>query len=763
MATKAEALQETLRYVKNDLAAKVITDKYLLTDHKNYIETNPTQMWRRYAKAISVAEHSDVREMWEREFYYLLDDFKFVPGGRIMAGLGNTFANTTLKNCYVLAIHEDSIKGIFDTAYRMAETLKYGGGVGLDISPLRPRGSIIRNAARASTGAVSFMNFYSHITGMIGQNARIGAAIICIDVSHPDIEEFIQIKGSNDLNLVRYANISVKITDEFMHCVEQDKDFDLRWGGKVYKTVKARMLWNMIINYAWKRAEPGLLFWDTTCNTYPAHHYPGFACVATNPCGELAMSDNDSCNLGSMVLSKFVKKSFEKDAYFDRELFDKDVRKAVRFLDNIITLEKTPLPEQQIANDNGRRLGLGFMGLADMLIRLNLKFDSDQALAIVDKVCEQFMISSYDASCDLAIEKGSFPIFDKTTHFKSKFIQKLPMNLQDKIKTNGLRNIGLNAIAPTGSISCIAQCSSSIEPIFEMVHTRKTNLGTAKNVEEHLVIPLVVREYMDKFECKVEDLPDFFVGAHKIDPKYRIALQATVQKYIDQSISNTVNLPNNCKEETIGYYYMEAWKNGLKGITVYRDGSREGVLATVENKPIESGEIRVHKSPKRPIELDGVVHLIKPNGKTYTIFVGLLKGRVFEVFALDHKMAMISEGMTGKIIKEKHKDGNVYNFEAGAMVIRHLNSHENDDLSLLTRLMSTALRHGTPIEFIIDQIDKAKIPINSVSRAIAKALCSHVKQEECAGKFKCPQCHDTDIQWEGLCRTCRKCGYSKCG
>jgi ribonucleoside-diphosphate reductase alpha chain len=758
--TRQEAYDNCIKAVKDELAAKVLVDKYFLCNNGIYYESTPAQMWDRLATAIATAEAPDKQPELVEQFRHTLDDFKFVPAGRVLYGLGNPYVNVTLKNCYVIAVREDSIKGIFQTAYEMAETYKAGGGCGIDISALRPRGSVVHNAARESTGAVSFMDFYSHITGMIGQKARIGALLISIDVSHPDVEDFISIKGGDDLDLVRYANVSVKITDEFMRAVNDNKDFDLRWDGKVYKTIKARELWNKLIHYAWKRAEPGLLFWDKTCREIPAHNYPGFACVTTNPCGETSLSDGDSCNLGSMNLGKYVINPFKKPE-FDFDTFENDTHVAVRFLDNIISLEKAPLPFQQRANDNGRRLGLGVMGFADMLLKMNIRYDSDQALALTDRVMNSFMRASYSASCNLAEEKGPFPIFSSEIHAKSEFIKRLPNDIKERINKTGIRNIAVHAIAPTGSLSCIAQCSSAIEPVFMMRHIRKTNLGTAKKVEEHEVFHSVAKQYV---ELTGEKLPDFFVSSHQISPDYRIKMQALVNKYIDQSISNTVNLPADTTEEKIAYYYMEAWRQGCKGITVYRDGSREGVLVSTEKRD-ESKEITIHSAPKRPSELDANVHVIKPNGKTYTIFVGLLQGRPYEVFALDHKQAGMADGMKGKIVKvsrDKPDGDNIYNFESGALLVRQLNRYEGSDVSLITRLISTSLRHGTPLEFLVDQTFKSKDPLTSFGRAIARALSSYVKKEDMEGKFKCPKCGGRSIKYEGMCFTCLDCAHSKC-
>lgn len=763
MATREQAMSECLSVVKNQLAAKVLVDKYFLANEGNYTETTPQQMWERLAKANAKAEtDQDKRIKYEKEFYSSLNDFRFVPAGRVLYGLGNPFVNVTLKNCYVIAIRDDSIKGIFQTAYEMAETYKSGGGCGIDITPLRPRGMTVHNAARTSSGSVSFMDFFSHITGMIGQNARIGALLISIAVDHPDIEEFISIK-SEDLNKIRFANISVRITDEFMRAVQDNLDFDLKWGGKVFKTVKARELWNKIIHYAWKRAEPGLLFWDTIVRESPPDRYDRFVTVTTNPCGEAPSADGDSCNLGSINLGKYVLNSFRNDRRFDYVAFEKDTRNGVRFLDNIITLEKSPLEFQQWANDNGRKLGLGVMGLADALMRMQIRYDSETALSFADGIMSRFREAAYDESCNLAIEKGPFPIFEADRHLKCDYIKRLPDFIKDKIKKTGIRNIALFAIAPTGSLQCIAQSSPSIEPIFSVHHYRKTNLGTAKEVQEHEVWHPVAKEYAELNNITPDKLPDFFIGAHQVDPKFRVKMQQTVQQYIDQAISQTVNLPKDVKEEQIGQLYMDAWSSGLKGITVYRDGSREGVISTKKQEEPKEDEIRIHQAPRRPDSLDAVVHVIKPNGKKFSVFVGLLKGRVYEVFALDHTMAGLTDGMTGKIIKNKKDDATSdYSFESGAILVRKLNGYEDNEASLITRLVSTALRHGTPLEFLIDQISKSRVEMVNFAKAIARALSIYIKKEDVEGKFKCPKCGSRNIKFEGTCYLCLECGGSRC-
>jgi ribonucleoside-diphosphate reductase alpha chain len=758
MATREEAYKATLAEVEDDLAANVFINKYLLVKDNNYLETTPTQIWHRLSKANAAAEQPKLSMEFSSAFYEMMSNCRFVPGGRIIYGLGND-ANITLKNCYVIAIREDSIKGIFTANYEIAETFKAGGGSGTDISILRPKGSIVNNAARVSSGSVSFMHLFSQIAGTIGQHGRIGALLISMIDHHPDIFDFIKVKG-DALEAVSNANISVKITDKLLSAVEVDGDFDLHWGGKVYRTIKARQLWDSIIHYAWKRAEPGLLFWDTIRRDGPAEQYEKFQTLTTNPCGEATLSDGDSCNLGSLNFGRYVRNSFEKNADFDIHLFKNDIRKSVRFLDNIITLDRSPLPFQQWANDHGRRLGLGIMGMADAFMRLGIKYDSEEAYIKAEEIMNVFRDTSYEASCELAKEKGSFSEFDAKRHMNSPFIQRLPDHIKSMIEKTGIRNVAIHAIAPTGSLSCIAKCSGAIEPVFKVRYFRKTNLGTAKEVKEFEVLHQVAKEYVEKFGNK--ELPSYFMGAHEVPPMARIKLQSMVQKYIDQAISNTVNLPENCTERQISDIYFQAWKNGLKGITVYREGSRQNVLSSKSSKDA-TDKIVVHNAPKRPDSLDGVVHVIKPNGKRYAVFVGLMGERPYEVFALDHKLTGLEDGMRGKIVKEKaDKTQNYYHFESGPLMVRKLNNFEDDEASLITRMISTALRHGTPLEFLIDQINKSKAGFHSFARAIARALSLYLKQEEVAGKFKCHKCGSTNIKWSGTCCTCLDCQESKC-
>jgi len=757
--TVEQAIQKCTDKLNDPLAAKILVEKYLLYDQerKMSLESSPEQMWDRLS--IEAAKIENDAKKWTKDYRNLLDDWKFVPGGRILYGLGNPFSKITLKNCYVIGIQEDSIKGIFDAGYQMAETYKYGGGCGIDISTIRPKGYPIHNAARESTGSVSFMDFFSHITGMIGQKARMGALLICIDDHHPDIEDFISIKGGDDLNLIRFANISVKMTDKFMKAVEKNEEYPLIWNGEINRTINARELWNKLIHYSWKRAEPGILFWDAIMREVPANQYKSLKCIATNPCGEVPSSHGDSCNLGSMNLSKYVINPYENDAKFDYDNFKNDVCTAVRFLDAIITLERSPLPFQQKINDAGRKLGLGVMGYADTLIKLKIKYGSEQSMQFTEQLFKEFMNNSYHASCNLAEEKGPFPLFNAKKHLRSPFIKRLSPELIKRIKKVGLRNVCLNSIAPTGSISNIARCSSGIEPIFMIKYKRKTNLGTAKKTEEYTVHHPTAKEWLN--QNKGKELPDYFISAHQTDPLARIKLQGIMQKYIDLSISNTVNLPKTATEEEISKLLQMAWSEGCKGITIYRDESREGVLVKDDQN-----EIKRHHSPKRPITLPAKVHIIQPNGHAFTIFLGFLHGKIYEVFALDYDEAGLTEGQSGEIIKVSKSNEtpcSSYNYHKGALVVHNLNRYEHQEASMTTRLISTSLRHGVPIEFIVDQILKSKAPMNSFARAIARALSAYIDKEEAKTTMKCEKCKSKNLKIEGTCWTCNDCGQSKCG
>ncbi len=566
--------KETLDFFSGDeIRARVFYEKYALRDEKgNMIEKLPSEMWSRIANELANVETEDAKKReWREKFLWLLEDFRFVPGGRIMFGAGAK-KRATLLNCYVLPVKEDTLESIFDWCKEAARTYSLGGGVGTDISILRPRGARVNNAAIFSSGAVSFMEIMSETTHTIGQNGRRGALMITINVDHPDVMEFISVK--QNLKKVRYANISIKLTDEFMKAVEKDADFTLKFNskptGKIEKKVKAREVWNSLIKSARNWAEPGLIFWDTV-KKYSPSEYNGMEVLTTNPCSEQPLQPYGACDLGSLNLSAFVMDPFTDNARLDWASLEKAARYAMRFLDNVLDYnsDKHPLKAQAEAVGKSRRTGLGVTGLGDMLAKLKIKYDSEEAIRFIDKLFETIKNSAYDESAEIAKEKGSFPLFDKKKHLSMPFIKALNEDLQKKIAANGLRNVALLTVPPVGSGSVLAGTSSGIEPIFAFSYTRRSE---SLSKEYFKVYHPLVLEYM-KVASLNDDakLPDFFVPAHMIKPEFRVRLQGTVQKHIDSAISSTVNLPENTGVEQVGDIYMKAWKAGcfMKGNDIY--------------------------------------------------------------------------------------------------------------------------------------------------------------------------------------------------
>jgi ribonucleoside-diphosphate reductase alpha chain len=612
--------EETLRWFQGDeLRARVFYEKYALRDFDgNIIEKTPPEMWRRVAREIASQEKTpELQKEWEKRFYSILEDFKFVPGGRIMFGAGNP-RKATLLNCYYIPLKEDSIEGIFDCAKEMARTYSYGGGVGIDITILRPKGSPVSNSAIFSTGAVSFMDLFSKVTGTIGQAGRRGALMITLEVRHPDVFDFIDVKDDPLRLNVRYANISLKITDDFMKAVKEDGLFTLWFENERVKRiehkVRARDIWERLVKRAWSSAEPGVIFWDTAKRYSPTEYDEKMAIKGCNPCSEQMLEDYGCCNLGNINLSKFVKNPFKKKpdvekfwklvyekspdeamdyaekkgwAYPDLKELEKVIRYGMRFLDNVLdySAPRHPLPQQREASLYTRRTGLGATGLADFLAMMRIKYDTDEAVFMMDKLFEFIKNIAYDESTELSREKGPFPAFQREKHVEMPFLKPssnghgIREDILEKIWKYGLRNACLLTIPPVGSGAILAGTTGGIEPIFALSYIRRSeslSRGTYK------VYHPLVAVYLAEFGGDEKNLPDFFVTAHQIDPKMRVKIQGTIQKHIDSSISSTVNLPSHTTPEEIGKIYELAWEFGCKGITVYREGSREGVLITEE-------------------------------------------------------------------------------------------------------------------------------------------------------------------------------------
>ena len=612
-------------YKEDELGRSVLEMKYLAPGEKN-----PWELWKRQAKALaSVEKTPELQDKWEAAFFDALENFKFVPGGRIMHGAGREDITTTLNNCYVVGIKDDSIKSIYDCVIQEAMTYKYGGGCGHDLSVLRPGGDEILGTGGNSCGPVGFMNLFSENTNTIAQHGRRGANMQTLRVDHPDIEKFIEIK-TGDVDMVKYSNISVLLTDEFMDAVQSDSDFDLHWGGKKYSTVKAKDLWMKIIEHAHSSAEPGLLFWDTMTKYHNAEYCSPL--VSTNPCAEQPLPDGGCCNLGALNLERFV----DQDGNFDFDGFKETTAVGARFLDNVIdyNLDRHALEEQKQNAKNDRRVGLGILGLGDMLVKMGIKYDSDEALETIGKIMEIHRDTAYETSAELAKEKGQFPNFDWDGYSQSLFVQDLPKKLQNKIKKNGIRNCTLTTVAPTGSGAIVARVTSGVEPIFATSYQRKVkkNDSLGKEFDTFTVYHPVVKEMFGTDE----NLPEYVVTAHNVDPYFRVKMQGVVQKYIDSSISSTVNLAEETTVDTVADIYMTAYKADLKGITVYREGSREGILITddksSENEEQNSETAEMKTARNRPSITEGKTRRMRTGDGTLYVTVNEDENGLCEVF-----------------------------------------------------------------------------------------------------------------------------------
>jgi ribonucleoside-diphosphate reductase alpha chain len=576
---------QTMAFFTNDeLRARIFYEKYALRDKDGKVaEATPFEMWQRVAREIaSVEPNEKTRKQWEQRFNWLLEDFRFVPGGRIMFGAGQP-RRATLLNCYVLAVRQDSLESIFEWCKEAARTYSLGGGCGTDISILRPRGAPVNNSALHSTGAVSFMDLMSMTTGTIGQNGRRGALMITMRIDHPDVLDFITVKNDTKRTKVRFANISLRVTDEFMRAVREGGEYTVWYDnpvvGRLEKRLPAREVWNTLIQNAHASAEPGVIFWDSI-KRYSTSEYNGMEVISTNPCSEIPLEDGGACCLGSINLARFVQDPFGTEARVDWEGLEKATRYAVRFLDDVLSYNdpRHPLPIQREASRRSRRIGVGFTGLGDMLCLLGLKYDTEEAIGEVDRMFERIKNIAYDTSADLAVEKGTFPAYDPDHHMKSPFIRGLSPKIQEKIRNQGLRNVAILTVPPVGSGAALAGVTSGIEPIFARSYTRRSE---SLSQEFYKVYHPLIQTYMDRYGIQEESrLPEFFVTSHEIQPEFRVKMQAAIQKHIDHSISSTVNLPEDSTVEDVSRIYFLAWEMGCKGITVYREGSREGVLIT---------------------------------------------------------------------------------------------------------------------------------------------------------------------------------------
>lgn len=790
--SKEEVEKATLEYFDGDeLATNVWITKYALKNNKGeFLEKTPDDMHRRLAKEFARIEAKYPNPLSENEIFLLLKDFKYiVPQGSVMFGAGNNFVNVSLSNCVVVESPKDSMSSIYEKGRDLANLFKRRCGVGINISNLRPDGAPVNNSAGSSTGAWSFADLYSYICRHVGQHGRRGALMISMDVRHPDIENFITMK--HDKTKVTGANISVQITDEFMRAVENDLDFELRWPiesptPKFVKNVKARRIWNTIVESATQTAEPGLLMWDNICSTLPANCYPEFKTLTTNPCGEVPLSAGDSCRLISINLKHFVKNPFTIDAFFDYSEYSEVVRVAMRLSDDLVDLEIEKLQNIILTADTpdekdlfktllnaakqGRRTGLGTHGLADVLARLNLAYDSDAALTFIDAIYETLKVGAYEESHVLADERGAFEVFDANLEKDCIFFK----GWQDKIKPR--RNISILTNAPTGSVSILSQTSSGIEPVFKNSHIRRKKLNHNEETTPDFIDPtgdkwvhftVHHKNILEYFELKKDkEVPSFFVESDMIDWQKRVTIQGTIQKHIDHSISSTINLPKHTGSDIVSELYLLGWKSGLKGITVYVDGSRTGVLLREEDK------FPQHTAPKRPEELECDIHRSSIKGEDWTIFVGLMNNKPYELFGgLSNKIELPTKYDKGFIIKRPRKIKNsVYDLKIvdqnnNTILIKDvLDQFDNSNYGTHTRLISLSLRHGAASEYLVSQLLRDKdSDMYSFSRVLARVLKKYVPDGTKPTSDKtCAECSSNNLIYQDGCVQCTSCGYGKC-
>lgn len=836
-----EAYSASLIYFHGDeLAATTWLNKYALKNKEGkFMELTPADMHRRmsaqfarieekYESILTTRKSKDAlsaygqnrKPLREADIFSLFSDFKYViPQGSVMSALGNPYMIASLSNCIVLPELYDSYGGIFFADQQLAQLYKRRCGVGLDISTIRPEGMHVSNAAGTTTGAVSFMERFSNTTREVSQHGRRGALMITMDIAHPDIEKFILIK--QDLQKVTAANISVRLSDEFMNAVKDNSEFTLRFPvdskNPVYqKKVNARDLWNTIIKCAHNTAEPGLIFWDRQHSYSTSSVYPGFKNVSTNPCSEIAMQGGDSCRLIAINLFSFVVNPFSKEAYFDYDKFYEVAYESQRLMDDLVDLELEAIDRilQKVSSDpepdyikdtevrtwkqlqksgiDGRRTGLGFTALADTLAALNISFDSDDALIHAEKIMRKKCEAEFDCSIDLAIERGSFASFNPKIENTSDFIQMLKKEfptLYARMMTFGRRNISISTVAPTGTLSLLAQTSSGIEPVFMLSYKRRRKINSKdKNTrvdfidasgdawQEFVVHHHKLKTWMELTgNSDIEKSPYFGSTASEIDWKKRILLQSIVQKYTTHSISSTINLASDVQENLVAEIYFDAWIKGLKGITVYRDGSRSGVLISETERKISLGKIIESEAPHRPPVLEASVVRFQNNDEKWIAYVGLLEHQPYEIFTgkAEDAFSIPYWVEKGWIIKNKNGQGKSrYDFqyvdgEGFKVTIEGLSRSFDKEYWNYAKLLSGVLRHGMPLTRVVNLIENLHLSsdnINSWKSGVERALKKFIPDGTIAVDRICPECYDSHgLIYEEGCLKCKNCGHSLCG
>ncbi len=842
-----EAYEASLKYFNGDeLAARVWVNKYALKDsYGNIYEKSPEDMHWRLANEVARIEKKYPNPLSAEEVFELFDHFRYiVPAGSPMTGIGNNFQVASLSNCFVIGLDgdADSYGAILRIDEEQVQLMKRRGGVGHDLSHLRPKGSPVNNSALTSTGLVPFMERYSNSTREVAQDGRRGALMLSVSIKHPDSEAFIDAKMTE--GKITGANVSVKIDDDFMKCAIEDKDYIQQFPidsnePQISSPVKARKLWEKIVHNAWKSAEPGVLFWDTIKRESIPDCYAdlGFETVSTNPCGEIPLCPYDSCRLLSINLYEYVVNPFTENAYFDYEKFRKHVQMAQRIMDDIVDmeLEKIHLIMEKIKADPqsdevkcteyhlwekikhksslGRRTGVGITAEGDMIAAMGLRYGTQEATDFSVEVHKTLALAAYRASVEMAKERGAFDIYDASREKDNPFINRLKEadpQLYDDMVAHGRRNIACLTIAPTGTTSLMTQTTSGIEPVFMPVYKRRRKVNpndsdihidfvdeVGDSFEEYIVYHRKFIEWMrvngidtdkrysqEEIDGLIARSPYYKATANDVDWLMKVRMQGAIQKWVDHSISVTINLPNNVDEALVNRLYVEAWKSGCKGCTVYRDGSRSGVMISVDKKKKKEGEAAKPAAPcrhpevteVRPRVLECDVVRFQNNKEKWVAFVGLLDGYPYEIFTGlqdDEEGIVLPKTVTkGKIIKQTDENGkHRYDFQfenkrGYKTTVEGLSEKFNPEYWNYAKLISGVLRYRMPIEHVIKLVGSLQLKsesINTWKNGVERALKKYITDGTEVQGVTCPNCGQETLVYQEGCLICKNCGASRCG
>ena len=845
--TFEEAYEASLKYFNGDeLAARVWVNKYALKDsYGNIYEKSPEDMHWRLANEVARIEKKYPNPLSAEEVFELFDHFRYiVPAGSPMTGIGNNFQVASLSNCFVIGLDgdADSYGAILRIDEEQVQLMKRRGGVGHDLSHLRPKGSPVNNSALTSTGLVPFMERYSNSTREVAQDGRRGALMLSVSIKHPDSEAFIDAKMTE--GKITGANVSVKIDDDFMKCAIEDKDYIQQFPidsnePQISSPVKARKLWEKIVHNAWKSAEPGVLFWDTIKRESIPDCYAdlGFETVSTNPCGEIPLCPYDSCRLLSINLYEYVVNPFTENAYFDYEKFRKHVQMAQRIMDDIVDmeLEKIDLIMEKIKADPqsdevkcteyhlwekikhksslGRRTGVGITAEGDMIAAMGLRYGTQEATDFSVEVHKTLALAAYRASVEMAKERGAFDIYDASREKDNPFINRLKEadpQLYDDMVAHGRRNIACLTIAPTGTTSLMTQTTSGIEPVFMPVYKRRRKVNpndsdihidfvdeVGDSFEEYIVYHRKFIEWMrvngidtdkrysqEEIDGLIARSPYYKATANDVDWLMKVRMQGAIQKWVDHSISVTINLPNNVDEALVNRLYVEAWKSGCKGCTVYRDGSRSGVMISVDKKKKKEGEAAKPAAPcrhpevteVRPRVLECDVVRFQNNKEKWVAFVGLLDGYPYEIFTGlqdDEEGIVLPKTVTkGKIIKQTDENGkHRYDFQfenkrGYKTTVEGLSEKFNPEYWNYAKLISGVLRYRMPIEHVIKLVGSLQLKsesINTWKNGVERALKKYITDGTEVQGVTCPNCGQETLVYQEGCLICKNCGASRCG